>query len=117
MLYKSLEFSDRKKIVEYINEKEEMDPGIRIAVFLVQSRKLLIIPEHNGQTQERISKRPFSLVGVYGSGVTEDMLDEDMVFTIKVYDAHMEMRRLLARSGKRHRCFESVYNLDQAMYA
>lgn len=121
MLYKGHKLSVVSEFVSYINERGKREPEVKVAAFVNQMRKVIFLPTNSPQTKERISKRPFSLIGIYGVGVSRDMVEDDIHVTIEKYNAHMELRKMLSRavnkqSSAARKLIESVNTSSQMMY-
>ena len=75
------------------NEVEE------IAIFINQSRRLVMASAASPKYNKKMESRPFSLVGVYGKGISPEELEEDFTEAMEVFEENMRVRNLISRTG------------------
>jgi len=97
-MYRAVDVSETEAIAAYINDRVKQHPGIEVAIFLTQKRTFNLVRPDWPELKEKVRKRPFSFVGVYGAGITAEELTEDFETAIERYDSHMEYRKMLSRS-------------------
>lgn len=75
------------------NEVEE------VAIFINQSRRLVMASAVSPKYNKKVESRPFSLVGFYGKGISPEELEEDFAEAMRVFEENMRVRNLNSRKG------------------
>ena len=96
MTYKSYTLSSTGKIVKKLKVRPE-----HIAIFINQHGRLIVIPYGSLKFKDKMDKRPFSLVGVYGPDAQQEWIDEDVKEAMQRHSAAMELRRMMCRKNNK----------------
>ena len=99
-MYRALDTCKAQDIADCINAKAQRDPEAQFAIYVNQSRKVNLVSADWPELEERVAKRPFSLVGFYGAGISREELEEDFETAMFVFEANMEYRRMLHRCSR-----------------